>query len=154
MRFGPPLLAVLAITWLVILWLAPLLSPPLAGIIYAFGSLICHQLPERSFHVARAQLPVCARCTGIYAGAACGSLGWLMLRGVNAFRKALVVPARDTARTLAGVAALPTIVTFAAEATGLWQPSNVVRALAGTLLGTALALIVVSALAREVEAGT
>ena len=38
--------------------------------VYAIGSLICHQLPERSFHLWGAQLPVCARCTGIYAGAA------------------------------------------------------------------------------------
>src|SRR5436309_2976569 len=38
--------------------------------VYGAGSIICHQLPGRSFHVGSAQMPVCARCTGIYAGAA------------------------------------------------------------------------------------
>lgn len=28
----------------------------------------CHQLPERSFHVRGRQFPICARCTGIFAG--------------------------------------------------------------------------------------
>src|SRR5260221_11119827 len=37
---------------------------------YAIGHVICHQLPARSFHLWGAVLPVCARCTGIYAGAA------------------------------------------------------------------------------------
>src|SRR5260221_6078532 len=40
---------------------------------YAIGHLICHQLPTRSFHLWGAVLPVCARCTGIYAGAAVAS---------------------------------------------------------------------------------
>lgn len=33
----------------------------------AFSS-VCHQIPERSFHVADVSLAVCHRCTGIYAG--------------------------------------------------------------------------------------
>ena len=31
---------------------------------YQAGSLVCHQRPERSFHLAGVQLPVCARCFG------------------------------------------------------------------------------------------
>ena len=38
--------------------------------VYAIGSRICHQLPARSFHLWSMQMPVCARCAGIYAGAA------------------------------------------------------------------------------------
>ena len=34
------------------------------------ASLVCHQLPARSFHLWMPSLPVCARCTGIYLGAA------------------------------------------------------------------------------------
>ena len=38
--------------------------------IYAIGHVVCHQLPARSFHLWMTSLPVCARCTGIYLGAA------------------------------------------------------------------------------------
>ena len=41
--------------------------------VYGIGSLICHQLPERSYHLWAAQMPVCARCTGIYFGAVLGA---------------------------------------------------------------------------------
>src|SRR5262245_19064114 len=45
---------------------------------YAIGSLVCHQRPERSFHLFGTQMPVCARCVGIYAGAAAAAaLLWL-----------------------------------------------------------------------------
>src|SRR5260221_7816536 len=38
--------------------------------VYGMGSVLCHQRPERSFHLWGVQLPVCARCVGVYAGAA------------------------------------------------------------------------------------
>jgi hypothetical protein len=41
-----------------------------AFVVYGAGSVLCHQLPARSFHLWATQLPVCARCTGIYAGGA------------------------------------------------------------------------------------
>ena len=68
-----------ATAWPMALLLAPVaaarpqpssLGYAFALVIYAAGSLICHQRPERSFHLLGAQLPVCARCMGIYAGAA------------------------------------------------------------------------------------
>src|SRR5580765_8805054 len=53
-----------------------------AFVVYRIGRLICHQRPERSFHLAGAQLPVCARCTGVYAGAALMAIvGWCLSRG-------------------------------------------------------------------------
>jgi uncharacterized membrane protein len=63
-------LAVAATGWLALLVFAPALPVAVAGVTYLFGALICHQLPDRSFHVDGAQLPVCARCLGIYAGTA------------------------------------------------------------------------------------
>jgi uncharacterized membrane protein len=42
--------------------------------VYSIGSIICHQLPARSFHLWAVQMPVCARCTGIYLGAAIGAI--------------------------------------------------------------------------------
>ena len=72
------------IAWALLLPLAPfaasrphaaaLVAALFACVVYAIGSLVCHQLPERSFHLWSAQMPVCARCTGIYAGAALARL--------------------------------------------------------------------------------
>lgn len=47
--------------------------PKIGAFLYLFFSPICHQLPERSFFLLNHQLPVCARCTGIYYGAFLGS---------------------------------------------------------------------------------
>jgi uncharacterized membrane protein len=108
-----------------------------AFIVYAAGSLVCHQLPERSFHLLTRQFPVCARCTGIYAGAAIGSLAALAPFGM---------PTRGltarTERAVAFCACVPTAATLVFEwATGV-TPSNVVRAMAGIALGAPIAWLV------------
>src|SRR4029079_1715239 len=41
-----------------------------ASAVYVAGAVVCHQKPERSFRLAGQPLPVCARSTGIYIGAA------------------------------------------------------------------------------------
>src|SRR5262249_38310806 len=52
-----------------------------AFVIYAMGGLVCHQRPERSFWLWGAQMPVCARCSGIYAGAALAAALALIIPG-------------------------------------------------------------------------
>jgi uncharacterized membrane protein len=34
----------------------------------SYFTLMCHQLPERSFFYKETQFPVCARCTGVFFG--------------------------------------------------------------------------------------
>ena len=78
-----PILVAAPIAWVVALFVAVLVaSRPTVGVpayalsaaVYEIGSLICHQLPNRSFYFWGAQLPVCARCTGLYVGAAVAAL--------------------------------------------------------------------------------
>jgi uncharacterized membrane protein len=96
---------------------------------------VCHQLPERSFHLWTRQLPVCARCTGIYVGAAIGSL------------VALAAPMRGLAtrveRAIPVAACAPTAATLVFEWTTGVTPSNAVRAAAGVALGAPIAWLVV-----------
>jgi hypothetical protein len=105
-----------------------------ALLVYAIGSLVCHQLPERSFHLWTRQLPVCARCTGIYVGAAIGSLA------------ALAIPARGIGagveRAIVLAACVPTAATLAFEWTTGVTPSNPARAAAGAALGAPIAWLV------------
>ena len=134
------LLALAAVTWLALLIVAPILPVPAAGILYAFAAHLCHQRPERSFHLFAAQLPVCGRCLGIYAGAAIG-----LLAPRHVFGRARV--SWRSPRTLLLAGAAPTVITLVAEWSGAWSGSNAIRATAGAWLGAAVGIVVAQAAA-------
>ncbi|MGA2490075.1 MAG: DUF2085 domain-containing protein [Anaerolineales bacterium] len=46
--------------------------PGLLGKADAIGYAVCHRIAERSFHIGSYQLPLCARCLGMYLGAVTG----------------------------------------------------------------------------------
>jgi uncharacterized membrane protein len=55
--------------------------PGLFGKADAIGYSVCHRIGERSFHIGSYQLPLCARCSGMYLGAMTGLvfqsvIGW------------------------------------------------------------------------------
>jgi len=135
----------MASAWLLLITTAPIVWIPLGGLLYAAGSLICHQLSDRSFHLQGSQLPVCARCFGLYAGGALGSIA-----GAAAFvRRALGrlrIPAMHLNWIATVAAAMPTLVTFSIEWGLGWPVSNTVRAVAALPLGAVVAFVVVSAL--------
>ncbi len=64
--------SLIALTTVVLILAAPLAEahdhPLLASAIYKTFSFVCHQIPERSFHLANYKFAVCSRCTGLYAG--------------------------------------------------------------------------------------
>jgi hypothetical protein len=141
----------------------------LAVAVYAAGSLVCHQRPERSFHTATVQWPVCARCAGLYFGAAAAAG---LLAAMNAARtraarrsprscdrgdRSLRLPVRGifpnvvTVRIMLATAALPTM----ASLTYGWlmgvTPSHAIRAASGALLGAAIAATILRAPANQVN---
>ena len=127
-----------AVVGVAALWVTALVAAPgvaqswggAAAMLYAIGSLICHQLPERSFHLAGSQLPVCARCLGLYVGGAAGALVWM----IGASRRARPWP-RGRALAFLAVAAVPTLVTAGTAITGVGDPSNLWRAALALPLG-------------------
>jgi len=125
-----------------------------AAIPYAIGALICHQQSTRSFHLWSHQLPVCARCTGIYVGAAIAALWVTAFRTATAVRHnhpEKVAQGFSPARTTLFFAALPTLATLAYEWSVGAPPSNIVRALAGLPLGAAVASVVLAAADDQVN---
>jgi uncharacterized membrane protein len=147
-RHAAPGIAALAVTWLLLITAAPVLWVPLAGMVYLAGALICHQLAERSFHLHGAQLPVCARCFGLYLGAAAGSIaGAVAISGHVLERVVLPGRSRRAAWVVTAVAAAPTAITFVLEWGLGWPFSNATRAMAAVPLGFTVALVVVRAVA-------
>jgi uncharacterized membrane protein len=127
------LLTIVALVWVVILIAAPVMLAHgfvvLPAIIYEAAGLICHQKPERSFHLLGIQLPVCARCFGLYASAATGACLALATAGAAGRSGSKHMPIAFA------LAALPTAATVVTEWAGLIHPSGALRALAAFPLG-------------------
>jgi uncharacterized membrane protein len=155
--------AVASIAWAATIPLAALLAArahasvpatALVAAVYVMGSVICHQLPDRSFHLWGAQLPVCARCAGIYAGAAIAvgvlSVGHRFSSALRGVRGATGDAA--LARRVFILAALPAAATLAYEWITAHVPGNPIRAVSGLPIGVAVAWLVLDATRREAAA--
>jgi uncharacterized membrane protein len=148
--------AALLLTTLAILWVAVILAAPVAlahgygllpALVYQVGGVVCHQRPERSFHLLGIQLPVCARCFGLYLSGAAGA--------VTACAASLTLRPVLTRRASVGLAlaALPTAVSVGAEWLDWIHPGGAARAMAALPLGGAAGWLFVRALRTEAAAG-
>lgn len=124
--------------------LAWLLNTPagLLGKADAVGYAVCHRLDARSFHLGDRQLPLCARCTGTFMGAALGlvyqsAVGrrragmppWKLWIPLGLFAAAFFVDGVNSFMHLIPAANLPS----------LYEPQNWLRLLTGTGMGLAIA---------------
>ncbi len=165
-----PFLSYGALIWVAAIIAAPLLvtsgsaAAVLGGVlVYRAASVVCHQIPQRSFCVSAWPLAVCARCFGLYAGAAIASLA---MTSTSPRRSPSTPPANSrwtktgsSNRIASGpqsgiwmvlaVAAVPTGATWLLERTGMWAGSNVARFAAAIPLGLTAAWIVLAAIRAE-----
>jgi uncharacterized membrane protein len=110
---------------------APLLQStghvPFASAIYKVFSFVCHQIPDRSFHLAGHQFGVCSRCTGLYAGFAVAALVYPLTRSLTR---------TDTPRRRWLIlAAVPLLIDFSLTYFGIWPNTHLTRFSTGALLG-------------------
>lgn len=117
--------------------------------VYAIGSVICHQLPERSFFIDGRQLPVCARCAGLYVSGAVGIAAWVAAKLARGWTETAITP-RVALLIVAG-AAVPTVVSYAGGATGVWAGSNLTRALLALPLGLAAGAVVAAVATKDLR---
>ena len=102
--------------------------PEFATPIYRAFSFVCHQIPERSFHLGGHQFGVCSRCTGLYAGFAVAALVYPLARSLKV---------TDTPSRLWLIfAALPLAIDFALGYFSIWQNTLLSRFFTGALLSS------------------
>jgi uncharacterized membrane protein len=123
----PATLAVVAIAvpWMLAHW-------PEIGLALQRGfALVCHQRPERSFILFGGRVAVCARCLGIYIGAAVGLL---------------IVVARQVAWRLLLAAVSINAIDWLAELSGLHGNWIAARFLLGLTVGATAAMLVIASI--------
>lgn len=113
---------------------------------YFAGSVVCHQLPERSFATAGVQWPVCARCAGIYLGVAAGFGVWWMLRRVMSRRLD-----RRAWLTLLAVVAAPTAASWLSGLLGIWDGTNWTRFALAAPLGLTVGMAWAAVTAKDLR---
>ena len=120
-----------------------------SSVIFLVGSVVCHQIPERSFYWAGQQLPVCARCTGLYVSGMVGLIVWIAIKTARRWHPVTIDP-RVALRVLA-IAAFPTALSLSSGLLGLWDGSNVTRALLAIPLGGFAGAIVAAVATKDLR---
>jgi uncharacterized membrane protein len=102
--------------------------PEFASAIYQAFSFVCHQIPERSFHLSGHQFGVCSRCTGLYTGFAVAALIYPLAHSLKR---------TDTpSRVWLILAAVPLAIDFVLTYFGIWPNTQLSRFLTGALLSS------------------
>ena len=155
-----PAFVAAAVAWALLLPFVPFMAsrphvtPLAAGLliaVYAIGGAICHQLPERSYHLWTAQMPVCARCAGIYVGAAIAAVVATapLQRRPTTSGVGHRFSGANRWRAILFVAVLPTLATLLYEWTTGHIPAHWIRAATGVPVGATVAWMVLSSMPRR-----
>jgi len=108
-------------------------------VVLAFAQ-VCHQLPDRTFHVAGLPFAVCQRCFGVYVGLAAALLLWPLVR-----RHTDSIGRHTLALLAAGV--VPLGIDWALTALQIGQNTPFTRTTTGLIFGLVAGVV----LARAVD---
>ncbi len=131
----------------VLVWVAMILIGPLTAAngfqnfstpIYTFFSYICHQMPERSMHIAGHAFAVCSRCFGVYFGLLAGFAIYPLLRRIEEIE--------PLARFWLLLSMIPISIDWSLTMFGIWENTHFSRFVTGSILGTACSIYIVPAL--------
>lgn len=113
----------------------------LLGKMDAIGYAVCHRIEARSFHLGDRALPLCARCSGMYLGALLGLLYQLPLRRRSGLPNRKVSFVLLVFLVAFAVDGINSYVHFFPQFPSLYNPSNPLRLLTGSMLGIGLAAV-------------
>ena len=116
--------------------------PGLLGKADAIGYAVCHRIDLRSFYLGERQIPLCARCSGMYLGAMLGLAYQLFLgrrrTGMPSWKIILPTSIFVLAFIFDGVNSFLNLFPGAPQ---VYQPNNTLRLLTGTGMGLAIAIL-------------
>ena len=139
----------------VLVWTILIVIPPLLAAngqtggtssIYHFFSFICHQMPERSFHILEHQFAVCSRCFGVYFGLLAGLLIYPLWRGLDNID--------PLPRIWLFASMVPIAIDWSLGIFGIWENNHASRFVTGMILGTGCATYIMPALVEIVRSLT
>lgn len=132
----------IAFIWVFLILLAPLAAAgDFSGVsnsIYTFFGYLCHQIPERSFHLDGHSFGVCSRCFGVYFGLLFGFIVYPIFRNIN--------ETEPFSRIWLFLALVPIGIDWSLTFFGIWENRHWSRFLTGMILGAACAVFIVPAL--------
>ncbi len=114
------------------------------------GYAVCHRITDRSFAIAGRQLPLCARCTGMYLGVV---IIFAVLGLAGRRRRSMLPPLRVMLVligfvALMGVDGINSYTHFFPEFPHVYEPRNWLRLLTGTGAGLTMGIVLFPALAQ------
>ncbi len=132
---------------IIVLWVVAIIAAPVSkanGLIaissplYHFFSFICHQISERSFHVAGEPFGVCSRCFGVYFGLLFGFAIYPLWR--------IITEIEPLPRVWLFLSLIPITVDWSLTIFGIWENTHLSRFITGLILGIACATFIVPAI--------
>lgn len=133
--------------WVILILGAPLLRASgfenLSSTLIGFFSLICHQIPDRTFHILSHPMGVCSRCFGVYFGVLLGIVTYPLWRNVDEIE--------PLPRIWLFLALVPVGIDWSLTMFGIWENTFTTRFLSGLILGMACAIFIVPALVEIVR---
>ena len=102
--------------------------------------LFCHGIPERCLHIWGVPMPICARCTAIYAGLAASLVVFFLLPRMTEF----------AARMVLMIAVMPLAIDGLTQLARLRQSTNPLRLATGLAAGIAFGIWAITAVESHV----
>ena len=109
-----------------------------ANPIYSFFSYLCHQIPERSFHIENHSFAVCSRCFGVYFGLLAGFIIYPFFR--------VIEETKPLPRFWLFLSLVPIAIDWLLGVFGIWENTFLSRFSTGMILGIACAVFIVPAI--------
>jgi uncharacterized membrane protein len=125
------------------LYFAP---PGLLGKADAVGYAVCHRIEARSFMLGERQLPLCARCSGMYLGALTGIIFQFLRGRRSGFPPLKILIALGFFLTLFGIDGVNSYLHLFPNMPGIYEPNNFLRLFTGTGLGIGMAAVLIPVL--------